>query len=81
MMLYFDFDMFTSAAWKGIQPTVLQLSLRVISRDLQVCQCIITHMKLNRSPCDMHKLWLTLVHVHIATEAVETLHHEATGLC
>jgi len=29
----------------------------------------------------MHKLWLTLVHVHIATEAVETLHHEATGLC
>ena len=29
----------------------------------------------------MHKLWPTLVHVHIATEDHEALHPGATGLC
>ena len=29
----------------------------------------------------MHKSWPTLVHVHIATEDLETLHPGATGLC
>ena len=34
--------------------------------------------KLSRSPFGLHKLWLTLVHVHIATEVLVT---GATGLC
>ena len=32
-------------------------------------------------PFGLHKLWPTLVHVHIATEVLETLHPGATGLC
>ena len=36
-------------------------------------------VKLNRSPCGLHKLWTSLVHVHIATEV--TPHLGATGLC
>ena len=29
----------------------------------------------------MHKSWPTLVHAHIATEDLETLHPGVTGLC
>ena len=45
-------------------------------------QCIRTHKltKLNMSPFGLHKLWPTLVHVHIATEVLVTLHPGATGL-
>ena len=35
-------------------------------------------VKPGRSPCGLHKLWPTLVHVHIATEVFKTLH---PGLC
>ena len=37
-------------------------------------------IKLSTSPCELQKLWPTLVHVHIATEVLETLHPGATGL-
>ena len=46
---------------------------KVFSSDLPVCQCIRTHyvgVKPGRSPCGLHKLWPTLVHVHIATEVL-----------
>ena len=35
-------------------------------------------IKPGRSSCGLHKLWPTLVYVHIATEV---LHPWATGLC
>ena len=38
-------------------------------------------VKPGRSPCGLHKLWPTLVHVHIATEVLYTLHSGAIGLC
>ena len=38
-------------------------------------------IKLGRSPCEFEKLWPTLVHVHIATEVLDTLYPGATGLC
>ena len=47
------------------------------SGDLQVYQCI----TLSRSPFGLHKLWPTLVHVHIATEVLVTLHPGTIGLC
>ena len=45
---------------------------KVFSSDLPVCQYIRTHVgvKPGRSPCGLHKLWPTLVHVHIATEVL-----------
>ena len=46
-------------------------------------KCIRTHKltKLSISPCELQKLWPTLVHVHIATEVLDTLDPGATGLC
>ena len=38
-------------------------------------------IKPGRSPCGLHKLWPTLVHVHIAIEVLQTLHPGAAGLC
>ena len=38
-------------------------------------------IKLSRSPVGLHKSWSTLVHAHIATEDLETLHPGATGMC
>ena len=38
-------------------------------------------IKLNRSPCELQKFRPTLVHVHIATEVLDTLHPGAKGLC
>ena len=35
----------------------------------------------DRRTCGLHKLWPTLVHVHIATEVLWTLHPGATGPC
>ena len=56
---------------------------KVFSRDLYVYQCISTHIrhKTQQESSGLHKSWPTLVHVHIATEDLETLHPGATGLC
>ena len=45
---------------------------KVFSSDLLVCQCIRTYVgvKAGRSPCGLHKLWPTLVHVHVPTEVL-----------
>ena len=64
--LYFDLDLVTSACFAR-HPANCSTGLpKVFSKDLQVCQCIRTHMKLSRSPCELHKLWPTLVH-HVYT--------------
>ena len=38
-------------------------------------------IELSSSPCELQKLWPTLVHVHISTEVLDTLHPRAKGLC
>ena len=62
MLLYFDLDCCLCFAWKGIQPTVLQLFLRY-SVETYKCTNASELIKLSTSLCELQKLWLTLTGV------------------
>ena len=79
--LYIDLDYWLwVAVCQGTQQTVLQLCLRYWV-EIFKCTNASELIKLRRSPCGLHILWRTVVHVHIATEVLVTLHPRATGLC
>ena len=69
-------------AWQGPKHTAnCSTALPKVSSRAYMCTNASELIKTQQESSGLHKSWPTLVHVHIATEDLETLHPGATGLC